>query len=264
VSQLRNVFLLLLLVNLAVLGWFRWVIERPDPGSTYEGPSITLLREVDRNELEATLLAARDVASSSAAGALVPGLNDSIGVEVDITEFERDLTLADGEKIDDGVQEVAVGRCTSIGPYLEAAAADSATATLIASGFEPSRRVRQAQVWQGFHLYIDGAESESAASEIASKLRENGVDATPVIADSGSRTLISLGVFSDMASATAEADRIGELGYEATIADSMTTAETFWLDVTLTAEESVSLDLLQAPGQIRRLEQLPCLATEAD
>ncbi len=86
----------------------------------------------------------------------------------------------------------------------------------------------------------------------------------PVISNAGSRDLITIGIFPDLASADAEAERVGELGYEAAIADSLTTAETYWLDVQLSGDDEVSLDLLQTPGRISRLEQLPCLSGGAD
>jgi hypothetical protein len=44
----------------------------------------------------------------------------------------------------------------------------------------------------------------------------------------------------------------------------MTTAETYWLDVSLIGEEAVSLELLQTPGRISRLEQLPCIGSSSD
>ena len=79
-----------------------------------------------------------------------------------------------------------------------------------------------------------------------------------MIPNSDSGTLLSLGVFSEIARAASQAARVDELGYEATIADSMQTTETQWLDVTLTSEQSIVLELLQAPGTISRLEQRPC------
>ena len=264
-SSLRNLVLLLVLVNLGVLALFQWFVARPEPRPPYRGPGITLLREVDREMVNAVLLSLREEASAPRNPA--PGRNGGESPEVDITELERiDLSAAAGEP--DGVVAdgavTSVTRCTSIGPYLETAEADAAIATLIASGFEPTRRSTASQVWQGYRVYVDRAGAEAVGGEVVAALRENGFDATPVVASTGERSLISLGVFSDIASAGAAVERVGELGYEATIADSMTTAETYWLDVSLAANESIDVELLQAPGEISRLEQLPCLGTGAE
>ncbi|MGD8339164.1 MAG: hypothetical protein PVH89_00190 [Gammaproteobacteria bacterium] len=259
---MRNLFLVLVLVNLVVLAYFQWVIERPEGRPPYRGPGITLLREIDRDMLNDVLVALRSGTSPAAGGATIP---DSGGeFEVDVTDFERERAETQGDAIDAGEEQSADLACASIGPYLEAAEADEAIATLVASGFEPARRLRAAQVWQGYQVYIDQAQSETAARDIAATLRDSGVDATPVFAGSNSRTLVSVGIFPDMESATAEAERVGELGYEAKTVDSMAMAETYWLDVTLSGDQSVSMDLLREPGTISRLEQLPCTADGAD
>ena len=83
---MRNVFLVLVLVNLVVLAYLQWVVERPEPSAPYEGPGITLLREADRGELSEALLAAR--ARDSRAPSGVPELTGEAPVEIDITEFE--------------------------------------------------------------------------------------------------------------------------------------------------------------------------------
>jgi hypothetical protein len=264
VSRLRNLFLLLVLVNLVVLAYLQWVVDRPEQRPPYQGPGITLLREADSDAVSDALLArAGEARSAVATAAPEPETLDS--VEIDVTDFE-DNALPDAGSPEQAAaipDQAVASRCTSIGPYLDAEGADGATATLIASGFEPSRQVRSAQVWQGYQVYIERAENE-APGDITASLRASGIDAMPVISNTGSRDLVTIGIFPDLASAGAEAERVGELGYEAAIADSMTTAETYWLDVQLSGDDEVSLDLLQTPGRISRLEQLPCLGGRAD
>jgi hypothetical protein len=261
---LRNVFLLLVLVNLVVLAYLQWVVERAEPRPPYEGPGITLLREADSDAVSDALLARAGEARSAVVPS-TPGADTLDSVAIDVTDFEDNTLPGAGspEQVAAISDQAVTSRCTSIGPYLDAEGAEGATATLIASGFEPSRRVRVAQVWQGYQVYIDRAENE-APGAITASLRASGIDAMPVISNTGSRDLITIGIFPDLASAGAEAERVGELGYEAAIADSMTTAETYWLDVTLTEEDSLSLELLQTPGEISRLEQLPCLGGGPD
>ena len=64
---MRNVFLVLVLVNLVVLAYMQWVVERPEPRAPFEGPGITLLREADRGD-PATILVSDGVAAAVGAG----------------------------------------------------------------------------------------------------------------------------------------------------------------------------------------------------
>ena len=47
-------------------------------------------------------------------------------------------------------------------------------------------------------------------------------------------------------------------GFDTTITERTRTAETRWLELRLSGEESEALELLQEPGRIRRLEQRGC------
>ena len=135
---------------------------------------------------------------------------------------------------------------------------------LVDDGFDPSRTTREDEVWDGYWVYIEEIENFSAAQEIQTELAENGLDDTQIIANSEGGNLLSIGVFSDITRAAAQAERVNQAGYEATIADNSATRETHWLDVTLTGEQSIGLEMLQAPGRISRLEILECTSEATD
>ena len=220
---MRNLLLLLLLVNLGVLAWFSWIEPESVAGARYDGPGITLLRELDAN-------AAIITASQSAPAAAEP----------------------------------QVQRCLAIGPFTDFVDADSALASLIAAGFAPNQSVVEEEVWDGYWVYISGIPSRDVAQEILTVLSENGVEDAYFIPNTDSGVLISLGVFSNVSRAGSQAERVGRLGYEATIADRTRIAETRWLEVTLSGEDSLVLELLQSPGRISRLEQRSCSASSGD
>jgi hypothetical protein len=220
----RNLFLLLVLLNLGLFAVARWVVPEP-PAGRYEGPSITLSSEVDP---QGTIPAASDEAASA----------------------------------QDGNRDPETERCVAIGPFIEPADTDAAMAKLVDAGFEPSVLDAEGEVWDGYWVYLEQIESTQVARQMLSALSDAGVEDAYIIPNSDSGILISLGVYSDISRAGAQAERVGRLGYEATITDRHKTAQTQWLEITLRGETSAALDLLAAPGQISRLEQRACQSAE--
>lgn len=226
---MRNLFLLLLLSNLGLLAAVLWLVPEV-PASRYDGPGITLLSEADpqarvRTPADAAV-AAPDAAATDAG------------------------TRAD--------------RCVAIGPFIAPADADAALATLDEAGIESQVVLRDGEIWDGFWVYIEQIESMQAARQMLATLSENGVGDAYVIPNSDSGILISLGVFSEISRAGKQAERVGRLGYEATIADRRKTAQTRWLQIAGGAEVSSAMDLLTTPGQISRLEQRACRPPAAE
>jgi hypothetical protein len=250
----RNVVLLLLLANFGVWAVFSWVIQEPPVRPTYDGPGITLLRELPR-----------DGTPSSETGIPAEPRQPANQIPLDSGSPEGNAEFpgaTDDEPLIGLDEQIAAlsrpGPCISIGPFREPAEADVAMATLADAGFEPRRTIREAEVWEGYWVFIGQLGSAEAAREIEADLADNGIDDSYILPSSDSGILISLGVFSETTRAMNIAERAREIGYEPTIADSMTTQETYWLDIMLTDQQSVALELLQAPGRISRLEQMAC------
>jgi len=249
----------LVLANLGVAAWFAWVVPGPDLPAPYDGPTITLLREI--NDGAATLTgasgstpAASDVLPADAAvdgeppsdtGAAADASTDGAAAAVG----DRAPTLATGPAGD---------RCIAIGPFTDPVQADTAQATLTDAGFDTTLNVTQEEIWDGYWVFIGRLATMDAARDALARLAEAGIADAYVIPNSDSGILVSLGVFSDISRAGVQADRAGRLGLEATITGRTRTAETRWLELTLSGEESVALDLLQEPGRIRRLEERSC------
>lgn len=236
---MRNIILLLLLANFGVWAFFSWVVSDAPVSESYSGPGITLLRELSPEER-------RSIASATGAS------------EPDFVTPPNDPEARSANVVG------APGRCISIGPFAEADDADAAMETLLEAGIEPTRTTREAQVWDGYWVYVGEIESMDQAREIQAELAAIDLDDTLVLPNSESGILISLGVFSETVRAMNLAERVRELGFEATIADSLSTTETHWLDVTLTSDESIALELLQEPGRISRLEQMACVDENGD
>jgi len=259
---LRSLFLLLVLVNLGLLAMFAWFVIEPAPRPAYDGPAITLLRELDpatmrRNNAPAALAPRTETAAAEAS---VGGNDRADPDEAASSARDTDIAAADFGLAAPGPP--AAG-CISVGPFALPTAADVASEALTAEGFAPRRTTRETEVWDGYWVFIETIESQAEARAIAADLAENGIGDTQVIASSDRGILLSIGVFSDIARAAAQADRVNDVGYAATIADSMRTTQTHWLDVEVTSDDSIGLDTLAEPGRISRLEQRACVVDEA-
>jgi len=280
---MRHLVLVLVLANLGVLAVFAWFVDEPLPSPEYDGPGITLLRELDPNTPIARSVAAVPRVSAPLVAAESPNPAESESPADDdrsVNESADESALPAAPPPESSSPELAAeaaiaaepveitgtafGRCVSIGPFPTEAVAESAFDTLVEAGFEPERTVREVEVWDGYWVYIAQVGDLAAARLVQAELAGDGLDDTQIVSTAGNGNLLSLGVFSEITRAGAQAERVNRIGYEATIADNLTTADTQWLDVTLTSEQSLALDMLQAPGQISRLELLDCLPAEDD
>jgi hypothetical protein len=261
-TGVRNLVLILLLANLGVWAVFAWVADEPSPSPVYQGTGITLLRELDP---------AAPITRAAAPPATAP-VTDGGAADIDPAAAAGAESLPDDLPAGETpfasepatVSGTAFGRCVSIGPFPTETAADSAFETLTEAGFEPLRAVRESEVWDGYWVYIGQVGNLAAARTVQAELAGIGLGDTQIVSTAGSGNLLSLGVFSEITRAGAQAERVNRIGYEAIIADNLSTAETQWLDVTLTSEQSLALDMLQAPGQISRLEMQNCAPAEGN
>jgi len=243
---MRNLFLLLVLANLGVFAAYNWVLDQSVARAPYDGPGIMLMREAEPEPA----IANQDASVPNSSG-------DSALLSPEPIVGEAGDSVAPPPVA--GVPE-AGPRCVSIGPFTEETAADDARAALAEAGFDPRPATREAEVWDGYWVYLGRIDSMQEAREIAADLGSGGIDDTQIMPNTDSGIVLSLGVFSEISRAGTQAERASRIGYQATIADSMRTTETQWLDVSLSGEDSPLLDLLQVPGTISRLEQVACVA----
>jgi hypothetical protein len=246
---LRILILLLMTANLGFWAWANWIRAAPAPATRYDGPGIALLRELPADSpLRASPPQAATVtaepAPAAAASAPVPAVADP--------------AAAAGAAPAGTIAAVPTNlRCVAIGPFAQADVAAAAEATLAAAGIVANRFVGEDEIWDGYWVYIERIESREQAREMLAAITTAGMADAYMIPDSDSGILISLGVFSEITRAFAQAEQVDALDFEATIADRMRTAETTWLQMQV-ADGTDVLGLLRRPGQISRLEQQNC------
>ena len=252
---MRNLFLALLLANLAFAAWHNW-FAAPDSvvQPAADLPTITLASEV----------AAENAAADAG------GVDELAAAAVEVDEPAADTVDEPG---DDAARsgarapdaEALLGaaapreqRCVSVGPFRELSQATGAAGALRTGGYEPTQRAGEGDIWVGYWVYIERIPTMERANEILAELRDNGVTDAYVIPGGDTGNLISLGVFSEVARAGGRREEARRLGYEPVISDRTRRGTVYWVDVILSGSESIDFDLLQSPGRILRLEQRSC------
>lgn len=282
---MRNLFLVLVLANLAFAAWAAWFAPAQRVGrSTDEGlPSITLVSEVppdlrstgvvsDEAPAEAPIPEApgpdagvADAASNEPIIGDVPG-EPVAEAEVDdapiepVAEAEVDAPDAPPPAEPGAAVEAAIvaTQCTSVGPFRELSQAATAAAALRTAGYQPLQRVAEGDIWIGYWVYIPAIATEAEANTILARMRAEGITDSYVIPNSDSGNLVSLGVFSEISGVGRRRDQVRALGFEPQVVDRTRRATVYWIDITLAEGQTLDFDSLQPPGRIIRLEQRDC------
>jgi hypothetical protein len=277
VTSLRNVFLALVLVNLAFAAWSAWYAPLSRPGRSIEDglPGITLVTEVP-DDLHSSgvviepaagaqpITAAEAADTSEAAEATEAAVSDDA-----VSEVEPDAPIAPpiapptpttGQPPAGALAAARANatQCTSVGPFRELSQAATAAATLRAAGHQPLQRVAEGDIWIGYWVYIQAIPTEEEAMAILAKVRAAGITDSYVIPNSDTGNLVSLGVFSEISGVSRRRDEVRALGLEPQVVDRTRRATVYWIDVTLGPDQTLDFDALRPPGRIIRLEQRAC------
>jgi hypothetical protein len=265
---MRNLFLALVLANLAFAAWDAWFSPAVVTPSVSDVPTIMLASEfpVAEEEVAAPPVVAAELESLASAPVPPPEADNAAldaatepeapaGDTVDVVEVTPPVVTAAGA---DDAPRV----CVSVGPFRELSQAAAAAANLRGAGLEPVQRVGEGDIWVGYWVYLAAIPTLADAETILARLKANRITEAYVIPSSDSGTLISLGVFTEVARAGNRLNAARELGYEATISDRTRRGTVYWVDVKLALGQTLDFDALQPPGRIMRLEQRPCADTQ--
>ncbi|HEX5421075.1 MAG TPA: hypothetical protein VFY39_13855 [Gammaproteobacteria bacterium] len=287
---MRNLFLGLLLANLGFAAWHAWFSRKHAEDAPLEkaGAGITLVKEYGGSAVagqpaigsaaepkadDKVAAVSKPVAPAGASGAakLVgragtlaaakPGV--TTGTPAAATPVAPTTTSAAAKPGSDTRAAVTAprDRCISVGPFLELGQAATASAKLRKAGYSPSQRAEEGDVRVGYWVYLDDVMPGKQADGMLAKLHANGVpDSYLIPSDSADR--ISLGVFTEIARADRLRDQVRALGFEPVVADRTRREDVYWIDLNLPSGTEPDFAALQTPGQINRLEQLPCSATK--
>jgi hypothetical protein len=186
----RALFLSLALANLLFFGWSYW-IDKPVAG-----------RDVHASAAPLRLLAAAPATTAGAA---------------------TSSTVAPGG--------AATGtRCSSFGPLTDPAAAAVVSTALRARNFTPRERSVQADVTDGYWVYIDNLRDPDVRARALRRLTRAGVRDAAALASSGQ---VSVGLFNEQAGANLRAASVRAAGLEPVIEARSHPVKEYWFDVEL-------------------------------
>ena len=208
---MRNIFLILLLANLLLLGWVLWV--DPEPSAA--------LPATDANELPI-------YGQSNSRASTGPDTAD------------------------------AASQCVYIGPVPDASAAQQLSATLAKRGIKVRVVPREARVWLGHWVQVQGfADKEQAEIARQRLLRAELPDA--YVMQDGPISIISLGVFRERGRAERVIEAARQAGFKAVMQDRVRTAMEYWVVSDQASGQQLALGKLAAGfDRILRAESGPC------
>jgi cell division septation protein DedD len=268
---MRNLFLALLLANLAFAAWHAWLATPPAStrGVAPDLPRLTLVSELPEGlrsagaVLETDSRAGVGLPAAPAADSVAPNAPETTTPEAaaaaaDPSGESPPAAPTASEDAPPVGAASATARCTSVGPFRELSQAATAAANLRAAGYQPVQRVAEGDIWIGYWVYIEAIPTVDEANAVLAKVRAQGITDSYVIPNSDSGNLVSLGVFSEISGVSRRRDEVRALGFEPQVVDRTRRATVYWIDVQLTEGQSLDFDSLQTPGRIVRLEQRSC------
>jgi hypothetical protein len=228
-TEVRALFLILLLANILFFAWSRWVAPVGDSGghptpSTRDRSAIRLLKEAS------------------------PGSTQAVG---------------SGGAVAYTPPESAT--CVSGGPYLDRTAAEQAVDRLSDLGYASRIRASRDNVWVGRWVRIANLATPSDAANALAELKAAGVDDAYLLSDEPPGNVVSLGVFSDPARAEAVAALARRAGFVPQVDDRRREEDVFWVDVDRDANAGLpGLESFEGAGRPGpRLEIRACPPAES-
>ena len=216
---MRNIALVLLLSNLLLLAWQRWVVP-PEP--LHE----TLALTQDYSDLVYMPRLGSIPADDPILGA-IPLTPDS------------------------------VVRCLRIGPFGRESDALRVGDELESRGVAVQQFSEQGDIWVGHWVTVKDLGTLDDTRKTLARLAANGMQDAYVVTDG--EPIISLGVFRKRASVDIVAGKARALGFVVDTTDRLRPGTNYWLDTQLTGTEALPLRrILQDMGQILRSETIDC------
>jgi cell division septation protein DedD len=238
---MRALALLLIVANLAYLGWANLIDVRDQKHANKTSS--------DDANAQRIVLASERVAATNAAAARSQKAKDE-----KTSNTETPVATS-----------AAKSQCVSIGPFQDLTSAAQASATLQASGQESRQRLEQGELWVGYWVHVPGYAKREDAERAVAKLKQNGITDVYIslgTADAASSSTVSLGVFKDAERAQNLLAEAKNLGFPAQITDRTRSGSVYWVDLDVKgAAPNFDFSTLGAqPGKILRLEQRACSA----
>ncbi len=233
-AVLRNIILGLVLANVLLLAWKRWVVP-PDvawPESRRSGSDPQL------------------VLANSSQG------NDESGK----SELDPAAVRQPPEAVPSSPDR---SRCARVGPFADSSTADSIAQQLGGRGFSVSRTSAQGDIWVGHWVQLMDLKTEQNARQAVDQLVDAGLLDTYIVQTEPTYN-VSLGVFRGRKGADRVSNLARGLGMNPETMDRFREGTQHWIKVRFQDGQTLDLqDLRLDTRQILRTEDVPCAADNA-
>jgi hypothetical protein len=219
----RAVFFLLLVANLAFLGWAE-LVDAPQPAPTNAAyaklPHLKLVNELPVGEAR-------------------PSSGNARKTALEVTP--------------------EAPRCVSIGPFDDQNSAMTGASKLREKGLTPRQRVEKGEISKGFWVYIGGLKTDDEVAKVLRTLEQSHVDDAHVMPDAGDAHQVSVGLFSERERADRRAESVQKLGLQPAVAERKLPATVYWMDLDIPPETAAPSPAdLVAGGDSSHIEVTPC------
>jgi hypothetical protein len=229
---MRNLFLLILLINLLAFAYQNWIIE----------PDISVEPTFFAQDVPELMLAPVSRAPQQKAGA--------------VAVVETGAAISDVAEEDEG-NMLPDYRCMRVGSFRQESDAAAARAILEKREATVRQTAVEGRVWVGYWVQTAGQGSRAAAEKTRQSLIEGGMPDVYILADSDNR--ISLGVFRLRSSADKVVQRARKMGLDTRVIERYQPGQNYWLLVRMPADQLLQPgDIPSVAGQILRTENVSC------
>lgn len=274
---MKAIFLVLVSLNLAYLGWKTWIVPEQAPPALNETdgvPRLVLIGEdPDNPSFSAPYTTPGPTADTAVDTSDEPLLAASIDEVQNDEDDTQNETVAEAVAIEvpAGIKqtpppvEVAIAksglRCVSLGPFLNLKEATEATAMLNEAGLDPHQRLSETQVWFGHWVYLAAYKTRAEAIAVVENLRKNKVTDIYIEPSGPLQNTVSLGVFSEREHAETRAGAIRKFGISPQISDRYRDSSVYWVDFEMPEGQVIDPTQYQAaPNRVLRIEGRTCPA----
>jgi hypothetical protein len=236
---MRLLFLSLLLANLALFAWTRWLA----PGGAAASASPAL-------EVPRILLVGESAGAAGAAGAAA---GSAAPVATDAAEAAGGDTAAATDAVADST------RCVAIGPMTDLDAAARVNGVLVELGYQPRQRPADGEVPDGWLVLVGGLANAAEQANVERRLKRGGLDDAARMPAVDGDLAVSAGLFSERRRAERRAEVVRKIGLTPAIEPRLKAGTVYWIDIDLrNAADAGSLEAMQLGDAGLRIE--PCEA----
>jgi len=198
---MKNLLLLLILLNILYLMWGLFAGESQRPG-------VVVVEETE------------------------------LGPPLDVTAGQDDTSIASVGAVlgagDPSDLEAVVGRsCASIGPFWDRSDADTAALEYGNEGMRTSLRTGKAQKFIGHSVQVANVENRAAGREMVRKLEQQGLENPFIVGNDDVGYAIALGIFTEAANAEKVELQARSAGFDVEITPMIRDRDAFWVDLAL-------------------------------